>query len=136
VELLLAVPGIDVNLTDRGERSPLAMAAKNGHSECLKLLLAAPGIDVNLADQYGDTPLCMAALYNQVDCLRLLLDSVGVDINRKDCEGKSILDNLLAERHAEVISILRKAGVKKTLKGRMDALKSKIYDLCGVCPAN
>ena len=62
VKLLLAVPGIDVNI---GE--PLVDAASRGHTEIVKLLLAAPGIDVN-----KDSPLRSAASQGHSEIVELL----------------------------------------------------------------
>jgi len=61
VELLLAVPGIDVNLADNEGQTPLYWASRRGHSEVVELLLRAPGIDVNRPNQDGETPLYRAS---------------------------------------------------------------------------
>ena len=51
VKLLLAAPGIDVNLEDNDYETPLHHASYKGHSEVVKLLLALPGIDFNWANR-------------------------------------------------------------------------------------
>ena len=61
VKLLLAVPGIDVNLEGEDGRTPLHKASERGHLEVMKVLLRAPGIDVNREDKEGVTPLCDAS---------------------------------------------------------------------------
>ena len=55
--LLRDTVAVNVNkTTDTGE-SPLLLASKGGHIECLKLLLANANIDLTLANQKGVTAL-------------------------------------------------------------------------------
>ena len=62
VKLLLAAPGIDVNLGGYNNRSPLLMCAWEGHLECVDLLLHHPGIKPSLTakGKGGNTPLLKA----------------------------------------------------------------------------
>ncbi len=123
VKLLLAVPGIDVNLG-----SPLELAAENGHAECVKLLLAALGIDVNREfhptvrclpdlpslddyEQYGRTyfdPLSLAAKNGHVECVKLLLAVPGIDVNLG-----SPLKLAAKNGHEECVKLLKAAGAQE-----------------------
>ena len=57
LEMLLAVDGVDVNLSDEDQMNatPLNFAARRGHNRCVKLLLNA-GATVNSAAQGRDHP--------------------------------------------------------------------------------
>ncbi len=48
VKLLLAIPGVDVNLLSEYRESPLFVAAANRHTEVVKFLLTEPGIDTQI----------------------------------------------------------------------------------------
>lgn len=79
VELLLAAPGIDVNITETSGdgHTPLSIAAKKGNTEIVKLLLAAPGIDVN-----KNAPLDEAAKEANTEIVKLLLAAPGIDVSK------------------------------------------------------
>lgn len=57
LKMLLAVDGVDVNLSDEDQMNatPLNFAARRGHNRCVKLLLNA-GATVNSAEQGRDHP--------------------------------------------------------------------------------
>ncbi|XXQ34141.1 Ankyrin repeat domain-containing protein [Plasmodiophora brassicae] len=55
VELLVSVPGVDVNVRDGYDWTPLHKAASNGNSRVVELLLGADGIDKNLVARNGYT---------------------------------------------------------------------------------
>ncbi|KFY73630.1 hypothetical protein V499_06282 [Pseudogymnoascus sp. VKM F-103] len=85
--LLLATPGINVNIAGSCSQTPLHQAALNGDEAVMRLLLAAPGIDVNAADNYGCTPLWDAAYNGHEAVMRLLLAAPGIDVNAADNYG-------------------------------------------------
>lgn len=83
LEVVLAHSGVDINATSNDGLSPggrdgssaLMLAAKLGHSECVRLLLAQPGINVN--HRGGLTPATaaeLAAVNNHVNCLGQILN--------------------------------------------------------------
>lgn len=55
VEILLATAAVNVNVQDKFGRSPLFMAAANGHSEVVRLLLDH-GAKPNPRDKKGRSP--------------------------------------------------------------------------------
>lgn len=77
VQLLLAVPGIDVN---RG--APLVYAAYENKPEIVKLLLKTPRIDVNQTSSEGRTALTEAAMNQNVKLVKLLLQVPGINVNK------------------------------------------------------
>ncbi|CEP02296.1 hypothetical protein PBRA_008880 [Plasmodiophora brassicae] len=77
IETLLMTPGIDVNVADQDQATPLYEAAIHGYADIVELLLNAPGIDPNAPDRYGVTPLYAVVLVatGGVDTIALLDDA-------------------------------------------------------------
>jgi ankyrin repeat protein len=72
VELLLAVPGIDVNAKDDDDGiTALMRAAANGQAAIVERLLAA-GADVNAKDNDGETALMFAERGGHTDVVRAI----------------------------------------------------------------
>lgn len=112
VELLLAQPGIDVNMPG-GVSTPLDIAVSRNSPEMVRLLLAAPGIEVNGTSSWGlagaVTPLHTAAQLGRTECLRLLLAAPGVNPNATDRWGATPLQYALKAGHADCAQLLRDA---------------------------
>lgn len=75
VEMLVAIPGIDVNHANTSfGKTALIYASANGHTDIVEMLLAAPEIDVNRADTgKGDyTPLIYASINRHTDIVEML----------------------------------------------------------------
>ena len=63
VDVLLSTAGVDANMADSHDQSPLWRAAYTGNIKCVQHLLAARArgveVDINYIDNYGDTaPSC------------------------------------------------------------------------------
>ncbi|KAJ8600625.1 hypothetical protein CTAYLR_008984 [Chrysophaeum taylorii] len=68
--------------------TPLAMAAKNGHVDCVRLLLSH-GAEVDAAtSDTGATPLLAACHTGKFDCAQLLV-SAGADVERRTTDDGS-----------------------------------------------
>jgi len=67
------------------QRSPLHVAALEGHREVVELLLAH-GADVNAMSKYGDTPLHFAITHRNVDVATALYKA-GADVNIENDDG-------------------------------------------------
>ncbi|CEP02430.1 hypothetical protein PBRA_009014 [Plasmodiophora brassicae] len=82
VDLLVNVPGIDVNIRDTlGHRTPLNWAATRRHYNVVELLLKVPGIVVNAVDNYQRTALHSAVSSLCERSVELLLQAPDVDVN-------------------------------------------------------
>ncbi|XXQ36985.1 Ankyrin repeat domain-containing protein [Plasmodiophora brassicae] len=84
VDLLLNVPGIDVNAGDDNQLTAPHWAAATRSVSVVKLLLGLPGINVNARDINGMTPLHWAAACGHTYGVALLLAVPGTDINARD----------------------------------------------------
>lgn len=89
VELLLAVPGIDVNNLNSRGYTPLHLACQGQNPLITEALLRIPDIDINNAyNVWHSTPLHEACeSWNQAD-IRQLLETPGIRVDVKNTEGK------------------------------------------------
>ena len=71
--MLLAHPGIDVNVKDHIGRTPLIIAAFAGDQALVERLLARPDLEVNAVDQDRQTALAWAALGGDAGVVKALL---------------------------------------------------------------
>lgn len=71
----LLCKGLDVDVLNRAQESPLHVAARYGHSEVLKLFLHWEA-NSTLIDNEGRTPLAMAQLNGDQICVQLLSDAL------------------------------------------------------------
>jgi len=136
-KLLLAQPGIDVNLLNNAGESPLMMAALKGDMSAAQLLLergakvnqpgwsalhyasTGPdaalvkllldrGAELNAGSPNGTTPLMMAAQYGSEDSVSLLL-ARGADVNRRN------------EKDLRAVDFARMAG-RESLVRKLESL--------------
>ncbi len=63
--------GVDANVKDNFDYTPIAYAAHNGYTEIVRLLIGK-GANVNVIDNDGDTPLTYAMEANHTDIIKLL----------------------------------------------------------------
>ena len=82
VNQLLAKEGIDVNVMDDNNDTPLNVAAKHGQAVVVKQLLAKQGIEVNQANYDAQSPLLSAFQGGHKDIVNQLLAKDGVDVNQ------------------------------------------------------
>ena len=73
LSVLLAVPGVDVNLQDNLGRTPLHQAADVDIGYTVALNLIDRGSEINGRDDDGKTPLLLATLQNNRGLLERLL---------------------------------------------------------------
>ncbi len=141
LKLLLTVKGINVDASDKRDRTPLYRAAEKGYNERVKLLLKAQA-DVNKSGQVNFSPVYAAINGNHPQTLRILLENganvhgeekwpplhsaiqskrkecvkilieFGADINKK-IRGTTPLGLAKSYRDAEIIRLLQKAGAKE-----------------------
>ena len=92
VDLLLAQPGVDVNIRDEYNETPLMVACYPSSEIILRKLLQAEGIDINCRWDDGDTPLlyCLAegGDVDRIDLAKILLKDPRVDLHVQNDQGK------------------------------------------------
>ena len=103
---LLLQEGASVNMADENGQTPLSLAARYGHTECIRLLLGTTGIDVNMADELDRTPLHWAAERNNAECVKLLLAAPGIEIDKVRDFGDTPLQSATFWGRAECVSAL------------------------------
>lgn len=86
LRLLLAIPGITVDVEDHAGRTPLSLAAGNGHGAVVALLLEREDVLPDSRDESLRTPLSWAAGGGHQEVVKLLLESGQVDPNSEDAD--------------------------------------------------
>ena len=75
VAILLAHPGIDVNVKDEEDETPFMCACYLGRTSCARLLLKDSRVDVNQPSQDGSCPLYWAARHGNVQVIKYWIAS-------------------------------------------------------------
>ena len=88
VDLLLAQPGIEVNIRDDFNNTPLIAACHAASETILRKLLQAEGIDINCRDFDGDTPLLFCLGYGRIELAKVLLKDPRLDLDMQNYEGE------------------------------------------------
>lgn len=70
-----------INIQDKDGNTPLHIACKHNHHECVKLLLQQQNIDVNVKNNKGQTPLFIACAEQANESAEYLLQREDVDVN-------------------------------------------------------
>ena len=91
VDLLLAQPGVAVNIKNRKKSTPLMVACWNGNENIARKLIQVEGIDINCQDNTGWTALHFAAQEDFPGCIQLLREVPGLEWNLKDEDGETPL---------------------------------------------
>ncbi|KXH49870.1 hypothetical protein CNYM01_08063 [Colletotrichum nymphaeae SA-01] len=122
--LLMAVPGIDVNLKDGGLRAPVwyALCAwiKSGRifvpdTDTLFVLLEDERVRVEDVDGEGRGLLHLAAAAGVADLVEFLCGRGNGDINRRDGRGHAAVAYALGVKDAGVLGVLLKYGAGITV---------------------
>lgn len=86
VRRLMAVPGIDVNITSDESMTPFLLAASFGNLEMMSTLLKTGRVDINAVNSKGECALWLAVglRYGNVPLVRYLLAFPEVNVNIAD----------------------------------------------------
>lgn len=106
IKILLAQPGIDVNLTDNQGWSIAYQATQLTDPEALELIFSAPGLNLNMKNLDKSVPLIRAADRNNIPAVEALLKR-GVDVNRCNDTGTA-LSYAVRKNHLHVCDLLIK----------------------------
>ena len=84
LDLLLAQPGLDVNIKDYRNATPLMEACVRGSENSLRKLLQVDGIEINCQNKSGRTALHLAFENDNPSCIKILGEASGLNWNLKD----------------------------------------------------
>ncbi|OHS93118.1 hypothetical protein TRFO_40567 [Tritrichomonas foetus] len=87
--LICMSKGVDVNVFDNLDLTPLFYAAKNGSLDAIDLLLSHKDINWELSDKFKDTPLHGSATYGEFQSFKALLKHKDANINVLDCNDRA-----------------------------------------------
>lgn len=104
--------GIEANVLNEDNMTPLCAAAMTGHISAMRLLVARDDIDINAKSQYliKDTVLHLAAVGGHVDIVQLLLSRPELIRNVRDLLGWSALHRACRNGQSEVVQCLLEDG--------------------------
>ena len=109
--LLEARADKDKSVDDEAGRSPMCMAALEGHLPVVRLLLEAKA-DKEKATNEGETPVALAFCGGHLEVVRVLLDA-GVDKDKASNDGATPLFVAAESGRSEVIQLLLASGADK-----------------------
>jgi ankyrin repeat protein len=110
VKLLLEPGKVEVNIRDKGGRTPLWWAAQRGHGAIVKLLLETGKAEVNIRDRKDRMPLLCAAQGGHETVIKLLLETSKVKVNAKDRHSRTALWWASQGGHEAVVKLLLETG--------------------------
>lgn len=106
LEILLGLPGADVNVLDRWKCTPLYSATAAGSIDAIQVLLEIPDVDVNAQNSRGDTALHCACALGNIEAVGCLLAAESLDTGIQNHEGKTALWRAVENGHVEIVETL------------------------------
>jgi ankyrin repeat protein len=104
---------VDVNHTDKFQRTALQAACVKGHVAIVKALLRK-GATTAISDDSGRTPLYIGAMNGHVEVVKLLLEN-GADFTVASNSGWTPLKSASNNGHVEVVKLLLQNGADFTV---------------------
>jgi ankyrin repeat protein len=102
----LLVIGHNPNTKDSKGRTPMAVAAMNGHVAVVKLLAEQADVNAGSKDRYGQTPLSWAARNGHDAVVKFLVEQADVEVDFKDRYGLTPLSRAALNGHEAVVKLL------------------------------
>eukprot|EP00045_Choanoeca_perplexa_P015928 m.207537 g.207537 ORF g.207537 m.207537 type:complete len:143 (-) comp17122_c0_seq46:133-561(-) len=99
-----------MNQRDTGMLTPLMLAARNGHTQCIMALVKDFNADVTATDFNGFAVLHWLASNGRADPLELLLND-GFDIGTQDKHSRTLLHVACHAGHVTVLKLLLSRGI-------------------------
>ncbi|KAF4472106.1 ankyrin repeat [Fusarium albosuccineum] len=119
--------GLQPDVKDSHDRTPLSYAAEKGYNGVVEKLLATDGVDPDSTDKSNRGPLSYAAEQGHVSLVRQLLKTGRVDPESKDTDrkpyhsGRTALSYAAERGHEKIVSLLlRTARVNPDSRGSRD----------------
>ena len=85
-------PGIDLELRNNMQRTPLHLAAQRGSMEICQILCSFKELDRNAKDVDENTPLHLASKLGHIACVIYLVKDAGCDVQLKNKDGQMPYD--------------------------------------------
>ncbi|MFA6303935.1 MAG: ankyrin repeat domain-containing protein [Legionella sp.] len=92
LDLLLQIPGVDVNSQNYAGFSLLMTLCVENNYKKIAYLLGVPGINVRLTNKNGDNALMIAVSQLKIESIKELLQAPGLDILAKNKDNRTVLD--------------------------------------------
>jgi len=109
IPILLAHPGIDVNVKDKSGWTPFFGACRNGNTSCVREMLKDSRLKVNEPGIDGCTPLWWAAADGHLDSIKWWVASGReVDLGEPENEKKDVILAAKTFRNSEVVILLER----------------------------
>ena len=98
------VQGVDVDLRDEDNTTPLIISSRKGYPEIVKLLLSKAA-EVDATDNSRSTPLLGSSENGHIEVVKLLM-AAGANVDLKDMDGGNALAVASRNGHLKVVEML------------------------------
>ncbi|XP_048257852.1 ankyrin repeat domain-containing protein 50-like [Haliotis rufescens] len=115
VKYVLSQDIVDINCRGRKTKTPVMLAARNGHKEVVEILVKK-GADLSLAyNAAGSNVLHLACFNGHVDVVKYLLSQGTVNINSRGWRKRTPVMRAAGNGQKEVVELLVKQGADLSL---------------------
>lgn len=121
---------LDLEICDEQGRTPLQVAAFQGHADCVQALLTQGASFIQINEKTKQTALHLAACNGHTKVMRMLLEDASTDgrdfsdedlrnyINEKDVNGATALMHCVTSGHAGSVEFLLSQGANPLLRDK------------------